>query len=563
MTGRSAAFERTANLGRLAGESFDVLVVGGGITGAGTALDAASRGLRTALVERADFASGTSSRSSKLVHGGLRYLQQGDFRLVYQALHERQRLCHNAAHLVRIVPFLIPLFTQDGLVPPPVARALGSAMWMYDLTGGARVGKLHQRLSTARAVEQLPTLPAERIAGAYLYYDAQADDARLTLTVARTAADGYDAVVANGVAVTGFDKSGDGQIVGARLRTAEGEELAVRARAIVNATGVWTDDVRALDEGTHPGTLRPAKGTHVTVPWAMVRNRVAAVLPAAGGRSVFVVPWGDHTYIGTTDTDYDGPLDDPRCTHDDVAYLLGSVNAALTTSITEADVVGTWAGLRPLVRSSGGGRTADLSRRHLVVTSPGGVVTVAGGKLTTYRAMAAQTVDAVLGVVGRRREGRTIGGSVTRRLPLLGAAGFAATVASANGDETLAHLAERYGDGARSVLSLADGPDGDPSLRRPLVPGLPYLRAEAVYGARFEMALTVDDVLARRTRARVLARDASVAVASEVAALIGPELGWDEAEQARQAEAYRRSVALEGDAPGRPETAAVTMPRPA
>src|SRR3954469_24260232 len=412
-------FDRATNLRRLADEQFDVLVVGGGITGAGVALDAASRGLRTALVERDDFASGTSSKSSKLVHGGLRYLQNGDIRLVYEALAERQRLRKNAPHLVKILPFLIPIFSKDGLINPKIARAMGSAMWMYDVTGGARIGKIHQRLRKERALEYMPTLPSDRLAGAYLYYDAQADDARLTLTIARTAALEFDAVVANGCRLTGLTKGANGRLNGATVE-ADGSTLTINAAAVVNATGVWADDVRALDEGVHPDSIRPAKGIHITVPWDLVRNDIAVVVPVPRDkRSVFVVPWGDFTYIGTTDTDYDGPLDDPACTPEDVAYLLRAINFSTGGSITSRDVTGTWAGLRPLVKRASSGRTADLSRRHAVSASPSGVVTVTGGKLTTYREMAADTIDAVVKALGDSVD--SVGSSRTKRLRLRGA----------------------------------------------------------------------------------------------------------------------------------------------
>ncbi len=526
-------FDRAEALERLATTEFDVLVVGAGVTGAGVALDAASRGLRTALVERDDFASGTSSKSSKLVHGGLRYLQQGDVRLVYQALRERQILRHNAPHLVKILPFLIPIFSKDGLINRKLARAMGSAMWMYDLTGGARIGKLHQRLKVDEAVAHMPTLPRDRLAGAYLYYDARADDARLTLTLARTAALDHDAVVANGVGLVGIDKDAAGRVTGATVRTAEGHELHVACRAVVNAAGVWSDDVREIDEGTHPHSIRPAKGIHITVPWSLVQNDIAAVIPVPKDkRSVFVVPWGEFTYIGTTDTDYDGPVDDPQCTDEDIAYLLGAINGAVRGEITAKDIVGTWAGLRPLVKDASSNRTADLSRRHKVTRSPSGVVTITGGKLTTYREMAADTVDDVVEYLGpldhpvSRR-------SLTRKLRLRGAKGYEDEAAR---DEA---LAERYGGEAAAVRALVAD---DPALGEPLVPGLPYLRAEAVYAARHEMARSLDDVLARRTRARLLARDASAEAAPDVAALLAPELGWDEAEQRRQVADYQASI---------------------
>lgn len=551
-------FDRTSALQRLGHDPFDVLVVGGGITGVGCALDAASRGLRTALIERDDFASGTSSKSSKMVHGGLRYLQNGDFRLVYEALHERQRLRVNAPHLVQTLPFLLPVLTgRDSPVPRKLARMLGSAMWAYDLTGGARIGKLHKRLSAAEALEHFPTLPPERLRSAYLYYDARADDARLTLAIARTAAVDHGAVVANRTTLVGVDKGDDGRVVSARV-LADGNEISVRCRAVINATGVWSDDVRALDEGTHPDSIRPAKGIHITVPWHKVRNDIAAVIPVPKDRrSVFVVPWYDTanangepqvTYLGTTDTDYKGPLDDIECTAEDIQYLIDAANASITTGLTVDDVVGAWAGLRPLVKASGG-RTADLSRRHKVTASSGGVVTVTGGKLTTYREMAEDTVDAVVAEIGdqlRTRPSRCR----TARLPIRGAEGYeevkvATSTAPGITRHVVAHLADRYGGEARTLLAMVEA---DPELGQPLVTGLPYLRAEAVFAARYEMATTVDDVLSRRTRARLLDRSASIAAAPLAADLIGDVLGLDSDARAAQVAAYELSAA--SDQPG-------------
>lgn len=542
-------FDRAGAIRRLADESFDVLVVGGGITGAGAALDAASRGLRTALVERDDFASGTSSKSSKLVHGGLRYLQQREFGLVYEALFERQVLRRTAPHLVRVLPFLIPVLSRDGLMNPKLARALGSALWMYDLTGGIRIGKRHKRITADQAEAHMPTLDRERLAAAYLYYDAEADDARLTLTVARTAALDFGAAVANGVRVVGLHKDATGRIDGAEVE-ADGERITVRARVVVNAAGVWADQVRTLDEGRDPDSIRPAKGIHITVPWDRVRNDIAVVLPTADKRSVFVVPWNGHTYIGTTDTDYDGPLDDPQCTPADVSYLLDAINRSVRDPLTEADVVGTWAGLRPLVKTAASAKTADLSRRHAVLRADSGLITITGGKLTTYRRMAADTIDvavAQLGVGGRSR---------TRRVLLRGAhdwdsiradaAALGLTAAEAN------HLAARYGSEARVLAAIIQA---RPELRQPLVPGLAYLAAEAVYAARHEMARTLDDVLERRTRARLLARDASAEVAERVARLLAPELGWDPVQVEQQVKSYRSAIDHERTSAELPEAA--------
>jgi glycerol-3-phosphate dehydrogenase len=305
----------------------------------------------------------------------------------------------------------------------------------------------------------------------------------------------------------------------------------------VNAAGVWADDVRALDEGRHPASIRPAKGIHITVPWSKVRNDIAAIVPVAGDRrSVFVVPWGDTTYIGTTDTDYDGPLDDPPCTAADVDYLLDAVNGVTAEKLTESDVVGTWAGLRPLLRRGGSTRTADLSRKHSVLTATSGVVTVTGGKLTTYRRMAADAVDAALDVLGER--GRP---SRTKHLRLLGGEGIDPPTAALE-PSAHEHLTGRYGTDAGDVLALVTD---EPELGEPLVPGLPYLRAEAVYAVRREMARTLDDVLSRRTRARLLARDASAAAAGDVAELLAPELGWTAAARDAEVASYRASISAE------------------
>jgi glycerol-3-phosphate dehydrogenase len=561
-------FDRNDNIARLGDGTFDVVVVGGGITGAGVALDAASRGLSVALVERDDFASGTSSKSSKLVHGGLRYLQNGDVRLVYEALHERQRLLRNAPHLVRVLPFLIPVFEgKGGLIPKQVARALGSAMWMYDLTGGLRIGKLHKRLRRDAALAHMPTL-SDRLAWAYLYYDAQADDARLTLTVARTAALDHGATVVNHAEVVAVRHSpSTGRVEGVTVDTG-GDRVDVRARVVVNATGVWADEVRALDEGAHPQSIRPAKGIHITVPWSKVRNDIAAVVPVPQDkRSIFVVPWaspgpsgvagpsgtvgdGGFTYIGTTDTDYDGDVDDPQCTPEDVAYLLGAINRSLRAPLDESDMLGTWAGLRPLVRDAGSTRTADLSRRHRVAPSPSGMITVTGGKLTTYREMAQDTVDEAVRLLGDsagggRGPGRRLRRSRTARLALRGAEGWSDLAGSDP------HLAHRYGGEARVVQAIVDA---DPALGAPLVPGLPYRRAEAVYAARYEMATTLDDVLSRRTRAVLLGRDAVIDAADDVAALVGAELGWTAERRSAEVAALRAELERARAAGGLPET---------
>jgi glycerol-3-phosphate dehydrogenase len=553
-------FDRSDALGRLGSERFDVLVIGGGITGAGVALDAAARGLRTGLVERQDFASGTSSKSSKMIHGGLRYLQQRDFRLVYEALHERQRLLDNAPHLVSPLPFLIPLFGRGGVVNKGVARAYATALWLYDMSGGWRIGKRHRRIGQAETLSHFPTLRTDHLVAGFLYYDARADDARLTLAVARTAAVDHGAALANYAEVTRLLHDAAGAVTGARVRpVAPGDEdpvsghqeFDVEASVVVNATGVWADDVRALDEGTHPHSLRPAKGVHVTVPRSKLPADIAAVIPVPKDRrSIFVVPWsdGDDVYLGTTDTAWDGPLDDPACRPEDVDYVLDAANAATTGRLTRDDVTAVWAGLRPLLAPGGGHqvseRTADLSRRHTVRVSPHGLVTVTGGKFTTYRLMAEDTVD----VVVRRLGAAAPSGarkSPTRRLAIRGAAGLAALrlpgAAAAAGleDATFAALVARHGGETPAVLALAAG---RPDLLEPLVPGLPHLRVEAVWAVREEMAMTVDDVLSRRTRASLRRVEAAATAAPGVADLLAGEWGRDPRDTRLEAAAYAADV---------------------
>jgi glycerol-3-phosphate dehydrogenase len=570
------ARQRQQYLERLASEPFDLLVIGGGITGAGVALDAAGRGLRTALVERGDFAAGTSSRSSKLVHGGLRYLQQKEFRLVYEALAERQRLLRLAPHLVKPLPFLIPVFAS-GMAGQARARAyargVGTALWMYDATGGARIGKLHRRLSKREALELMPDLDGRRLAAGFLYYDARVDDARLTLSVVKTAAS-LGAVTVNRVEATGLLRDG-GQVSGGVLTDRlTDRRIEARAGVVVNAAGVWADELRALDEGTNPRSIRPAKGVHITLPAGRPALDIAAVLSVPGDkRSVFVIPWGDRIYVGTTDTDYDGPLEDPQCTAADIDYLLGALNAWITTPIARHEVLSSWAGLRPLVGGSvspagelgpaatsahpdgstvprgRASRTADLSRRHAVRVAPSGLITIVGGKLTTYRAMAEDTVDEAVGVMrnnrsassGDRRSRLRVPDSRSSTTPLFGAEGYEDLTREGTAErlglpaDVVAHLAGRFGGHAQAVAAMVRD---RPELGERLVPGLPYLKGEAVYAVRYEMALTLEDVLSRRTRALLLDAAATAGAARSVAELIAPELSWDDDERGRQVDAF-------------------------
>ncbi len=482
----------------------------------------------------------------------LRYLQQHEYRLVYENLAERQRLLDNAPHLVSPLPFLIPLFGRDGVINRSVARVYRTALWLYDLTGGVRIGRRHERVTREQALAHMPTLHADRLAAGFLYWDARADDARLTLTVLRTAVLDHDAVAANHVTVTALTTGPDGRVDGAEVTPEGAGPFPVRASVVVNATGVWSDEVRALAEGHNPHSIRPAKGIHITVPNRAFPCDIAAVIPVKEDhRSIFVVSWGDQVYLGTTDTEWDGPLDDPACLPEDVSYILDAANAVTTRPLTRQDITGLWTGLRPLLapvegRHAPSARTADLSRRHTVHTSPG-LVTITGGKLTTYRKMAEDTVDAALQDLGRRRvpcatKGlRLRGAGQKERAPARSPAAVDDGRASPpdQAAAVAAHLAGRYGTETPAVLSVADD---RPELLEPLVPGLQYLGAEAVYAVREEMACTVADVLDRRTRASLRDARASAAAAPRVAGLIGPELGWADERIAAEADVYATAL---------------------
>ena len=475
-----------------------------------------------------------------MVHGGLRYLQQrGRFRL---CLRESGRTPTAAEQRAATSShprfFLIPLFGRDGVVSKTVARSYSTALWLYDLTGGLRIGSRHRRVDKDEALAHLPTLNTEHLVAGFLYFDARADDARLTLTLARTAALEYGAVMANYTPVVRMTTGPNGATDGAIVRpdpTDESSDFAIRARVVVNATGVWADEVRALDEGTHPRSIRPAKGVHVTVPASRLPCDIAAVIPVPKDRrSIFVVSWPgtDLVYLGTTDTDYQGPLDNPSCTPEDVDYLLEAANNVTTSHLTRADVTGVWAGLRPLLAPPDKGghvseRTSDLSRRHTVRTSDDGVVTVTGGKLTTYRKMAQDTVDAVVHQLGESPKTRRC---VTKTLSLIGAT--TATKDPVALAQPQSHLLGRYGTESAAVRALAKG---RPELLDPFVAGLPYTGAELIYAVREEMAQTLSDVLARRTRASIQRAQPTMASAHAAAALIAEEMGWTEEEAADQA----------------------------
>ena len=524
------------------------------MTGTGIAVDAAARGLSVALIERGDFASGTSSKSSKMVHGGLRYLQQNEFGLVYENLHERQRLLRNAPHLVSPLPFLIPLFGKDGMVSKTVARAYKTALWLYDLTGGWRIDKRHRNIDRREVVEHFPNLDVSALVAGFVYYDARGDDARVALTLAKTAAD-HGAVVANYAEATRFLHDASGRVTGAIVTPrAPGEaevSFEVSARVVVNAAGVWADEVSWLEEGVTEQTISPAKGVHISVPSERLPCDIAAVIPVPKDkRSIFVVPWYEspYTFLGTTDTAYDGPIDDPRCEAEDVDYLLDAINALTSAQLTRGDVTGVWAGLRPLIKPAAGkkvsARTADLSRRHKVETSAEGVVLVTGGKWTTYRKMAEDAVDEV---------GRQLPGTAkcpTKTLPLHGSPGKKTVAVPGVSDTLASHLANRYGTDAPAVAALITA---DATLAQPIAASLPYIGAEVVWAVRNEMAMSLEDVLSRRTRAHIQNARSTVEATGRVADVMAAELGWDATLRDAQVDHLIGMISAETASAGLPE----------
>lgn len=537
-----STFERESAWRALATRHVDVLVIGAGMTGAGVALDAAARGLSVVLVDAQDFASGTSSKSSKMVHGGLRYLQQREFRLVYENLRERQRLLNNAPYLVTPLPFLIPLFATNHVLSRALVKGYATALRLYDLTGGWRIGHRYRRISKEEALEHLPTLNTSSLAAGFLYYDARGDDARVALTLAKSAVD-YGALALNYVRALDVTKDPPGRVSSVRLRDERsGEEMDVPTTCVVNATGVWADEIFTLTEMSDSHQITPAKGVHLSVPRGRLPTDVAAVLNVPGDRrSIFVVPFDDapYTFVGTTDTAYDGALDDPLCSADDVAYLLRAVNAATTSDLSVDDVTGVWAGLRPLLAPQGGvamsERTADLSRRHRVTDTGDGVIHVTGGKWTTYRQMAEDAVDALTPYVSSLAKVRT------KKMPLHGVSSWRPNT------ELETHLFRRFGDDTHALLALiAD----QPALGETLIEGQAYVGAEFVYGVTSEMATSLIDLVTRRTRAHLHDAPATLRAAERIARLVAPYAQWDEAEIARQIASYDRLVRREFDAAG-------------
>jgi glycerol-3-phosphate dehydrogenase len=539
---------------------FDVVVVGGGITGAGVALDAASRGYSVALLERNDFGQGTSSRSSKMVHGGLRYLQNFDLGLVREALLERQLLVQLAPHLVYPTPFLVPALGEDRR-----DRRIGIGLNMYDVMATSRIGRgrsqrsehsgeadfwspdRHRTISGEEAAELIPALAPMEPSSAYLFYDCQTDDVRLVLTVLGEA-ERFGAVVLNGAEVTEvLDESG--RASGVAFREAEsGARIEMHADNVINATGVWADRIRPdelLTEEEIP-RIRPSRGTHVTLSTEQLDIGTAAcIVPAAGERTIFALPWYGRVLVGTTDNDYEGEIDHVPPSGDDVEYLLEAVNAYFGTALGPDDLTGAYAGVRPLVSSGDPKKSVDISRKAELYETSSGMLTITGGKLTTFRRMAAQVVDRITQRDGRDAESRT------DDIPL-GMAARPDDLETSVGlpDGATDQLAFRYGHAARAVLDLCEE---RPELAEPIVPGHPDLLAEVVVAARHEQARSVADVLLRRTRLGLVAApelrepDATLAVAR----LLGEELGWSESRVAAEQQEWGRVADAEGLDPAR------------
>ncbi len=496
-------------------------------------------------MESRDLAAGTSSRSSKLIHGGLRYLEQGDFKLVREALRERDLLVTRLApHLVKPVPFLYPLYKK--VVERPY---VGAGLVIYDAMEGTKRPVPHHRHLTARgALRRAPALRPDRLAGAMVYYDAQVDDARHTLCVARTAV-AHGAIVVTRASATSLLRSADGgRVTGARVRDEEtGRSFDVLATRVVVCAGVWTDLVHSLG-GVRAGyQVRMSKGVHLVMPRSAI-NAETGMIVRTDKSVLFFIPWGERWIVGTTDTDWSGDRAEPTATGEDVDYILAAANRVLATPLTRADVIGVYAGLRPLVAAAAGTPTTKLSREHVVDVPLPGLASIAGGKFTTYRLMARDVVDAAVADFPRPAPE-----SVTDQLPLLGADGLPAVRAAAQrlaedhgvSLTTIEHLLNRYGSAVGDVLELTRG---DRSLARPLLDGYPYLRAEVAYAVTHEGALHVDDVLARRIRLLIEAPDAGVAAAPEVGAIMGGLLGWGRRRRALEVRQYLEFAAANGEA---------------
>ena len=517
----------------LKNDEFDILVIGGGINGAGIALDAASRGLKVALVEMSDFAAGTSSKSSKLIHGGLRYLEQYDFKLVREALQERELMVTTLApHLVKPVSFLYPLHEKF-----KERTYVGAGMALYDaLRGFKRALPWHKHISQKELSEVAPSLRLDLITGGYQYFDAQVDDARHTMMIARTAAK-YGAIITTRTSCKSLIREGR-KVQGAVIvDTESGEEITVKAKCTIMAAGVWTDSL--YDSfGIKPGyRVRMSKGAHIVVPGSAIKSNTGVIIKTELS-VLFIIPWGDKWIVGTTDTDYNDDPAAPLATREDVNYILAQANRVLEPKLDKSQVIGVFAGLRPLVSSDPDSATTELSREHVVDHPVPGFVTIAGGKYTTYRVMSEDAVDSAVSDLMR-----IVPDSCTEGLAIIGADGYSVLLNKADdlasdygvSSSTILHLLERYGSLFHEVLEPAIL---DKNWSKPIVESLPYLRAEILYAVTHEGARSIDDVLSRRTRISFEASDQGTSVVEEVGEIISKVLGWNKTQTQASIDEY-------------------------
>ncbi|MEY4468984.1 MAG: hypothetical protein RLZZ87_308 [Actinomycetota bacterium] len=535
--------QRDAAIQSLANDEFDILVIGGGVTGAGAVLDAASRGLKVALVEARDLASGTSSRSSKLIHGGLRYLEQYDFKLVREALHERELMVSSLSpHLVKPVGFLYPLHEKL-----KDRTYVGAGLALYDvLRGFQRALPWHKHMSAKKIAEIAPSLRQDIVTGAVKYYDAQVDDARHTMTIIRTAAR-HGATIATRVEVENLIKDGKKVIGATVIDTETGNKINVSAKAVVMCAGIWSDEMHERFGLKAGYGVTMSKGVHIVVPGDAIKSNTGIILKTAIS-VLFLIPWGDKWIVGTTDTPYDGDRAHPYATTEDVQYILDQANKVLEPQLKREEIIGVYAGLRPLVANTKGSATTKLSREHTTDRSAPGFVSIAGGKYTTYRVMGKDAID--MAVTDLRR---LVNSSCTEKLPLVGADGYyaltqqSAQIAEQYGidEKSVIHLLNRYGSLISEVLELITE---DKKLAKPLAEGLPYLKAEIVYAASHEGAMSVDDVISRRTRLAFEATQAGIDLVDEIASLIAPVLGWGAKEKKASIAEYKSQVAAEVEA---------------
>ena len=536
--------QREEAIASLATDEFDILVIGGGVNGVGTALDAVSRGLKVALVEADDYAAGTSSRSSKLIHGGLRYLEQYDFKLVREALRERELMVSTQCpHLVKPVSFLYPLTEKKE------RGYVGAGLALYDaLRGFKRALPSHKHLTHKTIGQISPSLRQDLITGAIRYYDAQVDDARHTMMIARTAAR-HGAVMATGVRVDDLVRTGKKVTGVIATDTQSGKKLTIKAKATIMCAGVWSDELHAQFGLTAGYSVAMSKGVHIVVPGSAINSKDGIILKTAVS-VLFLIPWGDQWVVGTTDTPYGGDRAKPLATREDVQYILDQANRVLEPTLKVDDIIGVFAGLRPLVANTKGSATTKLSREHTVDRPVAGFVSLAGGKYTTYRVMAKDAVD--LAVLDLRR---LVNESVTDKLPLIGADGYFALQQQVSkiaemysiSEATVTHLLNRYGSLIEEILEIISE---DSSMAERIIPELSYIKAEIRHAASHEGALSVEDVLARRTRITFEASDSGISAAKEVAAIIGDVLGWSAKERKASIDAFTAVISHEEDALG-------------